>query len=270
MKKSLLFALGAALLFATALQAQGQRTPEDIAKARTDQMKVLLQLKDDQAKKLYDINLRYAQLAKDAHDQSVKQREAAKTQMDGKKGEIEAVLNPSQKAALDAFFAPAQGQKRDGGAAPQTKGYGRPEGRPGAGHGQPGMAPQCPPRGHEGFGMSREGSHFLSGEMAAKMRSEQMKGMLQLSDDQAKKIYDIELKYFNIEKANREAAVNQIKENALKFMNKKGDVEAILTPAQQVAFSQLSKIEKERFGKMKMMRSHSHGAPQRPAGPQPK
>ena len=261
MKKRLLFALGAALLFAITVQAQ--KSVEDVVKAQTDRMKLLLQLKDDQAKKLYDINLRYAQMAKDARDEGMKQRDAAKTQMDDKKREIEAVLKPSQKAAMEAFFATIHGQKPEGGGGAPPAGarsFGKPEGGrpnfgPDSGPGQSRMAPQRPQPGRGGFemrreggfGMRRGGSSEMSGEMSAKMHSEQMQGLLQLSDDQTEKIYDIELKYFNMAKADREAAMKQIKENMLKLRDKHGEVEAILTPAQKIAFAQISKMEREKF-----------------------
>jgi len=277
MKKRSLFALGAALLFAAAVSAQSQgprpatgsgprpagapgprnaqqgapqqKSPAEIAQAETDRAKVLLQLTDDQSKKLNDINLRYAQLGQDMRDAVRKSFEAARMREENKKKDIEAVLTPAQKATADALLA----QRRSGRGRPQggpQQGQGQMHGRPGMG--APGMMEHGAPWMGSHREMRRSGGMAVSGEVFAQMRAEKLQTVLQLSADQTKKVRDIELKYFNQAKADREAAMQAMKDNATKMRGRQGEVEAILTPAQQAAFAVISREESER-----MMRSHS-------------
>ncbi|GHV02113.1 hypothetical protein FACS1894159_10730 [Bacteroidia bacterium] len=255
--------MAAALIFAAALQAQPQgprpagaragserkvqKSPEEIARAQSDHMKVALQLKDDQAGKLYNVLLRYANISKDASEQAGKQREAAAKQMEGKKGEIEATLTPAQKAAWEAIHRQPGGEGRGHGHKPHM------------GQGAPGAD-----RGMAMHGEHHRDNPMVSGEMMARMRSEKMKTLLQLNADQTKKIGDIELKYFNIAKANHEAAIKMMQDNALKMSSKKGEIEALLTPAQKEALAQMGEMERERAmhrSRAFQGRGHAQGAP---------
>jgi Spy/CpxP family protein refolding chaperone len=103
-KKIIMFA--AALLIAIAASAQNApakgkkapKTPEEKAKKQTEWMKKDLQLTDDQAQQIEDINLKYAKKAET-------RREALKTEHEKFKAEKEAdlkkVLTPDQYAKFD-------------------------------------------------------------------------------------------------------------------------------------------------------------------------
>jgi periplasmic protein CpxP/Spy len=113
-RKIIMFA--AALLVAMAASAQnvpakGKRTPktpEEKAKKQTEWMKKDLQLTDDQAQQIEEINLKYAKKAE-------ARKEALKAEHEKFKGEKEAdlkkVLTPDQYAKFDQERKDKQAQK---------------------------------------------------------------------------------------------------------------------------------------------------------------
>ena len=252
-RKSLLLA-GVALMMSFTLSAQPQRgarapggerraqapkTAEEMAQGQTDKLKTALQLKDDQAKKLYEVNLKYANLAKESHDKMKADREALGKQMQQRKAEFEAILSPAQKTAFEVLHPqrgqgkPEQGARMEQGRAP----------RHGAGHGQ----------GHH----SRRGA-MKDPEMMAKAGADKCKTLLQLSDDQTKKVYDLNLKYSNIASAAFDDSKKSGMEMMKKLSGKKAEVEAIFTPEQKAAYEEIQKAERMKMEQMRKYRSPQH------------
>ncbi len=154
LKSILLF--GAMLLCVSAIVAQpqqgrggrggrpgGEKTPEEMAKAKTEKMAESLKLTDAQKKKMYDLNLKYA---KEADVQRKKMQEAEKVmqgirkemgeKMKAQKKEVMSMLNDDQKIEFIEILTksqrggkPQQGNKPQGGR-PQRGGRTPQQGAP--------------------------------------------------------------------------------------------------------------------------------------------
>ena len=73
-------------------------TPAEKAQKRTDKMTKQLGLSDDQAAKIYDINLKHANEVEANKAEQQKLREKAKTERENNKTAIDKVLTAEQKA----------------------------------------------------------------------------------------------------------------------------------------------------------------------------
>ena len=107
------------------LQAQrGQRqqlTPEQQAEKQTEMMTEKLALSPEQAQKIKDINLKYADKHKAQRDETQGEREKNRTAMqqlqDERKAAVNAVLNKDQQAKFEQM-RPEKGQGRPGKMGP--------------------------------------------------------------------------------------------------------------------------------------------------------
>ena len=81
------------------LNAQQTKSPEDRAKAITDEMKSKLNLNDDQFKKVSDVNLKYAKERNDIFSGSGDKKskeDKMKTSFDSEKNDMKSILTSDQ------------------------------------------------------------------------------------------------------------------------------------------------------------------------------
>lgn len=95
---------------------QAQHTPEERAKALTDEMKSKLTLNDSQYQKVYDINLKYAKqnesIVKGTGDKKAKD-ELIKKQLDAKKQEMKGVLSADQYKKYESMREEVKSDLKD-------------------------------------------------------------------------------------------------------------------------------------------------------------
>ena len=80
---------------------QKKLTAEEKAQKRTDKMKEELGLSDEQAKKVYDVNLKHIKEMEAIHEEMKKLRDQAKTQRDKTKTELDKIFTDEQKAKAE-------------------------------------------------------------------------------------------------------------------------------------------------------------------------
>ncbi len=78
-------------------------TPAERAKKKTDKMTKQLNLSDDQAKKIYDINLKHANEMESIKAEQERLRKKAKEQREKSKQDIDNILTEEQKTKHEAL-----------------------------------------------------------------------------------------------------------------------------------------------------------------------
>ena len=99
-------------------------TPTERAQKRTDKMTKQLGLSDDQAKKIYDINLKHATEMESIRAEQEKLRKKAKAQREQSKKEIGDVLTEAQKAKAAELKQKKQDKMNNGEGKGKKKGKG--------------------------------------------------------------------------------------------------------------------------------------------------
>lgn len=245
--KLMLMTLAMVITVALNAQPRGQRggNPTEQAKKQTEKMTAALELDAKQAKKVQEINLKYAKIQKERRDAMHKSNEAGqdidheavkeemKDMRAAQEEDIKSVLTPAQITKFDAMKEERQGKKGDS----KTKKKGK-KGKKA--------------KGEKATKAAKGAKADVSAR--AKKQAERMATQLELTAEQTKKVEAINLKYAQKTQELRQAsktAEAKPDKAAMKEIRQAQDAEikSVLTPAQVEKLEAIKAERKEKKGK---------------------